>query len=216
MKQITKLIAAAALTVITGTAQAATLTNGSFEDIGSTSLNGGGWSFFNSIPGWTGVPEGEVQSDRTIGQVDAQDGEYYIELDTRQNATISQEVALETGKYMLSFFYSPRVNDPSNGTNDMLFEIAGLLSGSVRNAPDGVYPYRTWTEVSRVFEVAQADTYRLSFTGAGAENESNGCGDCGALIDNVSLAPVPLPASLLFLLAGLASLRMLWARRATA
>ena len=214
MNKVTVMAVAIALAMSASTVSAATVVNGSFEDIGTTTLNGSGWSFFNSIPGWTGDPTGEVQSAPTIGQVDAQDGQYYVELDTNQNSTIYQDISFNAGSYALSFFYSPRVNNPSQGTNDMTYSVAGLLSGSVNSAPNSGFPYETWTEVTDRFSVTTAGTYRLSFSGAGAQNESNGCGDCGALIDNVSIAAVPLPAGALLLLTGLAGLGLSRRRKA--
>lgn len=215
MNKVTVIATAIALAMSASTLSAATVVNGSFEDIGNTTLNGSGWSFFNSIPGWTGAPTGEVQSAPTIRQVDAQDGQYYVELDTNENSTIYQDISFGIGSYTLSFFYSPRVNDASQGTNDMLYSVGNLLSGSVNDAPNLNFPYETWTEVvTDRFNVTTAGTYRLSFSGAGAENESNRCGDCGALIDNVTIAAVPLPAGALLLLTGLAGLGLSRRRKA--
>jgi hypothetical protein len=219
MNRFSTMAAAAALALSATSAMSATVVNGSFEDITGVTLNSSGWSFFSSIPGWTGSPTGEVQSAPTISAVDAQDGKYYVELDTNQNSTIFQDIAFDAGKYKLSFWYSPRVpaaHNPSGSTNDMTFAVGSLLSGSVTGAPNPTFPRGVWTEVSSIFTVATAGTYRLSFSGAGAENESNGCGDCGALIDNVSISAVPLPASALFLLAGIGGLGALRARRRAA
>ncbi len=216
MNKFTKFVAAAALALSGTSAMSATVANGSFEDIGSLTLNSSGWSFFTSIPGWTGSPNGEIQSAPTISAVNAQDGRYYAELDTNKNSTIYQDVMLDAGKYLLSFWYSPRVpasGNPSASTNDMTFAVGSLLSGSVNGAPNAAFPHKVWTEVTSLFTVGTAGTYRLSFSGAGAQDESNGCGDCGALIDNISISAVPLPASALFLLAGIGGLGALRARR---
>lgn len=213
-------LAAAAVTALAAAPTFATtnaVANGSFEDLGDFNLGSRNWGFFSEIPGWTGAPNGEIQSARTIRQVDAQDGAYYVELDSNENTTIYQDVSLFAATYTLSFFYSPRVNDARQGTNDMAFSVAGLLDEQLQGAPSEAFPYRSWTEVTRDFIVETAGTYRLSFSGAGAQNERNGCGDCGALIDNVSLtaritdsapdlAPVPLPAAGWLMLAGIGGL----------
>lgn len=219
MSKITTLLAASCLAFAGAAANAATVTNGSFEDF-SGNLNDSGWNFFSSaqVTGWDGTPNIEIQTQPTL-DLTPQDGSAYAELDTTQNSTLSQSIDFgAAGTYELSFYYSPRVpaqNNPSNSTNDMDFSIVGdegatdgliAMNGSVTGAPNDVYQVGQWTEVTAMFSIQTAGSYLLSFFGAGAENEQNNCGDCGALIDNVSISAVPLPASSLLLLAGLGGL----------
>lgn len=197
----------AALVAGAGAAPAATLVmNGSFEDIGSGSLNNGGWNHFSSVPGWTGSPNVEIQSDKTLSSIDAQDGTHYAELDTNQDAGIFQDLVLDAGNYLLSFWYSPRVDDPSTSTNDMFYSVSEgmttLAGGSVNGAPNPDYPHGVWTEITHYFTVDDTSDVRLSFFADGGSRYS-GCGNCGALIDNISVSAVPLPASGLMLAAGL-------------
>ncbi|SEW18257.1 VPLPA-CTERM protein sorting domain-containing protein [Cognatiyoonia koreensis] len=201
----------AATTAVLATAgSAATITNGSFEDIGSGTLNNSGWNIFASVPGWTGHPNIEIQSDKTLGSIDAQDGDYYAELDTNQNSTISQDLFLGAGSYILSFYYSPRVNATPTTTNDLVFEVVSqsfgsLLFNSISGAPNPAYPHGKWTQVTANFTLVEDDDVSLFFSAVG-EQRTAGCGDCGALIDNVSLSAVPLPVGVLLLLTGLGAL----------
>ncbi len=152
-----KFLAAAVMAAsIASGATASTVQNGSFEDIGAGTLNGSGWNHFSNIPGWTGDPNVEVQSAKTLGSIDAQDGDYYAELDTNQDAGIYQDIALTAGRYLLSFWYSPRVNDLSTSTNDMIYSISNgstLLSGAINGAPNASYPHGVWTEVTGSFKL---------------------------------------------------------------
>ncbi|MCK0096474.1 VPLPA-CTERM sorting domain-containing protein [Yoonia sp. F2084L] len=194
---------AAAMAIATSGASAATVINGSFEDIGDGALNGSGWNIFSSVPGWTGSPNIEIQSDRTLGSIDAQDGNYYAELDTNQDAGIFQNIALDAGSYSLSFWYSPRVNADPTTTNDMSYSVAGAAETYIDNiitgAPNPAYPHGAWTNVVANFTIDSDQTIALSFAALGG-SRFNGCGNCGALIDNVTIAAVPLPAGILLML----------------
>lgn len=197
--------AAAFAAMIASGAAASTLLNGSFEDIGGGTLNSSGWNHFSGIPGWTGVPNIEIQSAITLGSIDAQHGQYYAELDTNQDAGIFQDVALSAGRYILSFWYSPRVDATPTSTNDMVYSVsngASLLSGAINGAPNASYPHGAWTEVTGSFEVATDSIVRVAFAATGGSHHP-GCGNCGALIDNVSISSVPLPAGGALLVAGL-------------
>jgi hypothetical protein len=167
----------------------------------------------------------EVQSEGTLGNIDAHHGDYYVELVTNKVSGFHQDVLLDAGTYLLSFFYSPRVQQNSDSTtnaNDMSYGIEGfdglgvslgdILAGSVVGAPNEAYERGEWTEVSAYFTVAQEQTVRLSFDAIG-DGFTPGCGNCGALIDSVSLAAVPLPAGVLLMLSALGAFG--FARRRT-
>lgn len=177
---------------------AATVTNGSFEDLGGQTIGASNWAIFNNLPGWTPNPNVEVQRDLVIT---AQDGGHYAELDTNQNASIAQQLTFTSmGAYELSFYYSPRVNASSTDTNDLSFALGSLTNGAISGAPNASYPHGVWTKVTSTFSVQTLGDYTLSFTASGI-SKGDPCGNCGALIDNVSVAPVPVPAAG-FLLAG--------------
>lgn len=203
--------------------------NGSFETpfAGAGIRNGGqsferlqsgpgaSWNIWQSIPGWTSAFGAgiEIQSNRTLGQIDAFDGQHYVELDSNDNSSMFQDVLLNRGAHMLSFMYSPRTGNPA--TNGIDYALSGLFGGSV-SGPGLETPLGAWTRVTQVFNVAAAGTYRLSFAASG-RNDSY-----GGLIDAVSIAPdpagalseVPLPAGLVLLAsAGAALLSSRYRRR---
>jgi len=216
-----KTIAAASCAAIIGsTASAATVVNGGFElgpnlDGSWDIFEGAGGDGPTAITGWSADPNIEIQTADTLSQIDPNSGDRYAELDTNTNATIYQDILLDAGTYLLSFFYSPRVNDTSAdaNTNDMSYSVAGL-SGSILGAPTlGEFNYSEWTEVTGYFTVEDDDTtVTLSFQASG-ETPTSGCGNCGALLDDVSIAAVPLPAGLLLMLSAVGAFG--FARRRT-
>lgn len=197
-----------AFVALTGTASAVTVLNGGFEaspgvagiygdtyeDIASGTA-GGSWDGWASLPGWTATDGNyiEVQTELTLGNVDVPFGNYYVELDTESNSSMFQTIALTAGRYLLSFWYAPRVDD--GDTNGIDYSIAGL-SGSV-DGPNGDYERGVWNEISAFFEIEEDGEYDLTFAASGTSDR------LGGLIDNVSIAAVPVPASALLLLGGL-------------
>ena len=203
-----------------GSSQATTVLNGSFEDVsgGSLLLDSGSWKVYGALPGWTTVSGNgiEVQTNPTLGFIDAQDGNRYVELDSHpgggSNTTIRQQVHLGVGRYELSFFYSPRTQDAS--TNGISFSLADAFGGGSMltygevTGPAGPYRVGAWTEVVSGFTVTTAGLFNLDFGATGR-------GDTlGGLIDNVSIAPVPLPAGALLLLTAIGGIAV--ARRRNA
>ncbi len=194
---------------------ASLLVNGSFEldpgvkgKAGSTFANmptsGGSWDIWSALPGWTtapGTPGIEIQTARTLGSIDPQDGNYYVELDSTANATMSQSLFLGVGRYLLSFWYSPRTGNAAS--NGIAFGIDGGTLGTVVDASvSGPDPRQdttqgTWTEILSEFTVGTAGLYTLTFAATGTSDS------LGGLIDNAALtqvpAAVPLPAGGLLL-----------------
>lgn len=226
----------AALAILAGgPAAAATIVqNGSFETgpEGKGLVNNGffsqldmsgkpNWDVWSALPGWTSTGSGiEIQSNRTIGEVDAQDGKRYVELDSHpkpgSNSSMSQDVLLKRGEYLLSFWFSPRAKHGSTeaqlrASNVIDYSVGALVSGSV-TGPSAVLStvIGQWTKITASFIVDKADTYTLRFAASGTENTY------GGLIDNVAIdyvAPVPVPAAGLLLLGGLGGLAALKRRR---
>ena len=202
---------------VAGAANAATVVNGSFEMDPGVAGNFGGdfstlpttdsrtWDVWDGLPGWT-VHSGsgiEIQTERTLG-FSPQDGDRYVELDSHpgpnSNTTIYQDILFEAGYYELSFWYSPRTTNA--GSNGIGFGVDGIFESLV-SGPSGVYPRRTWTEVTYHFEVASDTTQRLFFGATGRQDT------LGGFIDNVSISEIPVPASALLLLGGLFGLGMM-------
>lgn len=199
----------AGLAVTAGAASAASLVqNGSFEDVAGLAGGGtnyGSYGVYNTIPGWTrsaGSSSGiELQNNATLPTTDAQDGNWYVELDSFSNSSMYQDINFtKAGRYVLSFFYAPRTSIA--GDNGIDFDMGGLVWGAI----DDVFP-ASWREVRRGFDVATAGTLRLTFRATGLNTSY------GGFVDNVSVAPVPLPASALLLMGGVAGLGGVAARR---
>lgn len=199
-------------------ANAATIVqNGSFEqDPGIVGLNGnnfadlatpGGanWDIFTTLPGWT-VESGdgvELQTAETIPLM-PYDGNYYAELDGNQNTSISQDITLGLGRYLLSFAYSPRINQI--GTNAISFGVLGLVSDTVEG-PSATYPIGQWTMVTAEFTVTAAGQYTLFFDAASRSDSF------GGFVDNIQVAAVPVPAAGFLLFGALGGLAMLRRRK---
>ena len=225
MKRIAAGIAAT-LALALPAAASTIVTNGSFETGVPGNVAGnhngasygampgyGGWDIWTEIDGWKTVSgDGiEAQTNGTIGEVDAQDGQYYLEMDARGNSTMEQLVSLARGAYQLSFWYSPRSGD--NATNGVDYALGSLVAGTV-TGPSGAEGTAVgqWTQFVSSFSVASAGSFALRFGGSG---RSDGY---GGLIDNVAItaqpSDVPVPAAGLLLLGGVGGLGALRKRRA--
>lgn len=196
-------------------ASAATIVqNGSFEsgipgnalgkNFGSqfSNLNSGpgsSWDVWNSIDGWTRTTGSgiEIQSNRTLSTIDANSGNHYVELDSNNNSGMTQNVFLNAGRYILSFWYSPRTSSPTNGIE---YAVGSLIGGTVNHLNPASAVPGTWTQITRSFLVTTAGSYALNFTATG-QNDSY-----GGLLDDVAIAPVPVPAAGFGLIAGLGML----------
>ncbi|CTQ58290.1 MAG: VPLPA-CTERM sorting domain-containing protein [Roseibium album] len=229
MKSI--MAATVAVTALLGANAAnAMIVNGDFEDtttldptglvkgnkLSNLATTGSSWDVFSEISGWkTTAGAGiEVQTNRTLGSIDAHSGQHYIELDSHpkpnSNSTMEQEVSLGVGTYELSFWYSPRTNDASS--NGIEYSVSdGLLSGFITGpgaSPDT--SVGVWTLVKSLFKVDTAGDYSLSFAATGKQNT------LGGFIDTVNLTAVPIPAAGLLLPVGVAMLGFAARRRKSA
>jgi hypothetical protein len=211
------IISALAVAALGATAaSAATVVNGSFEDptraIGEVNNNAfvdlagssgsSSWDVWSELNGWASTGAGiEIQTDNTIGSVDAQDGEHYVELASHgaadSTSAMKQGITFSAGTYLLSFYYSPRTG--TLGENGIKYGVEGVFAGVVSGPTDDL-KRGEWTEVTQEFTVGDG-TNSLFFSAIAGGNST-----LGGLIDNVSISAVPLPASSLLLLAGLGGL----------
>lgn len=177
----------AALTALTSLAHASLLTNGSFEQPGSTA-----WNHFTNgqVPGWK-TDGGEVIE---IGKpivygVTGADGSNVAELDSTSNIALSQTVQLTAGHYDFSFLFAKRgVNLEGRPTNTCDFDVLWnhVLIGSVS-------PTSSTFQEMHFLVTAATGTNTVTFHGTGASD------GMGALIDRADLQAVPEPVSLLAL-----------------
>jgi hypothetical protein len=156
--------------------------NGSFED---PNIPTGTWSVHQTGAtglGWTTEGQGVEIRDNVAGT--AYDGAQFAELDSHSNSAIQQILQTTVGQsYLLSFAYSPRINQPES-TNGISVTWNGVELGPVSAAGSSSHD---WT----VFEFMVAGTGQdtLKFTAIGT-NDS-----LGGSLDAVSVSAVPIPAA---------------------
>lgn len=132
-----------------------------------------------------------------------------------------QSVQLDAGTYEMSFWYSPREADQTNGIS---YEVSwtdpnqavcvgmtcysGTVSvGDTVSGPGNGTSVGTWTQFKQQFTLDVGTTIEVRFSATGDDDTY------GGLLDSVSIAPVPLPAAGFMLLAGVAGLGAMRARR---
>lgn len=136
MKNIFVAIAGAAVATVglTGAAQAASLTNYSFEE-NSSQLDLGKFSFFNpdAVNGWQTTDTAiEIWGDGFLG-VDAAEGDYFAEINAHNFGSIFQEVSdIEAGQELgFSFLHRAR-----RGTDVMNLAITDLGTDNIFGTDD--------------------------------------------------------------------------------
>lgn len=211
---------------ITTQANANLIVNGSFEDTtGTMTLDRNSWMIFDNITGWDTVsgPGIEIQTNRTLRRINAQDGYNYVELDSHggrdTNSAMSQLLTgLNTGSlYQLDFYYQARTNRGGNDNGINLFwdSVVGtdLSSFTYSNEVFSIDDVKhSDTSIGRATAVAGgwfhfsmdllavSDTMALTFGADGRDNS------LGGLIDNVSMHAVPEPGTLGLFALGIAGI----------
>lgn len=126
----------------------------------------------------------------------------YIDLDGSSSAAgvLSTALALTAGtQYVASFDLG---GNHRNGNSDVVHVSFGSTFATYTITPSSGF-----TTYSVLFTAATTGNYTLSFDDQGGDQ-------MGALLDNVSVAAVPEPASLALLLGGLAAVSLMARRRA--
>ena len=157
--------------------------NGSFED---PDIATGTWSVHNAITGWSTTGAGVEIRDNVAGT--AYDGQQFAELDsdyaTNTNSSISQNVVTTIGQsYLLSFAYSPRINQPAD-TNGISVFWNGALLEDISAAGGGTH---NWTIFEYIVSGTGSDILKFAATGL---DDS-----LGGSLDAVSVNAVPIPAA---------------------
>jgi hypothetical protein len=193
-----------ATAAITPSAQAATnfVMNGSFEQNGLRPNQK--WGVFQNVnPGWYTIDGAGIEIQRSGTVVNAQEGNFYVELDSHNfagpkndgsNTLMGQTLSgLGAGSYQLSFYYHARTNNIESD-NGIRAAIGGeeLLVDTRRNQPGG----NAWQNYTLDFVLQTAGDVELTFGAFGLENT------LGGFVDNVSVVAIPEPTTWLMMLSG--------------
>lgn len=151
------------------------IVNGSFEDPAIPSQQ---YRLTRNIPGWQVDSKAEAEIQHNFaGEGESADGQQHIELDGKENGSISQTVSTEPGRhYVLKFAYSPRPGQPED-TN----RIEVLFNGEIIATVSSVGETTTAWKRYKYDVVAKTRSTVLTFRAAG---KSDGW---GGLLDAVSL-----------------------------
>jgi hypothetical protein len=182
------------------------IVNGSFEDaIGSVIGGEVNWSIQdNPLPNdpvngiWYtqasgtsfGTPGIEVQTNPTLSTIDAHSGTHYVELDGNpspgQSSIVQYFATIPNQQYQFSFWYSPRTGNAAS--NDVFVQF-GSLPFVGEDSFDGTgFTVGTWSLITYFFTATEEQSIVAFFSGPDSDT-------LGALIDDVSVTAVPVPAA---------------------
>ncbi|WP_462176749.1 DUF642 domain-containing protein [Pseudoalteromonas gelatinilytica] len=156
--------------------------NGSFE-ADKISERSGTWQLYNELTNWSSSENAyfEVQTN-LLGEMTAQDGDQYLELNSTKNYRASQKIATTPGEtYEFSLYYSARING-AQGTNNIEVYWNGKLLEALNSSQKG------WTKYTYTIE-ATGTTSEIAIAGTGVAN------GYGGIVDNISVVQVSNPAT---------------------
>ena len=220
MTRIVKtLIATALLSSAAFAAQADTLVlNGSFE---ATNIGSAPWTYLSAVTGWQSSLAGgsafEIQKGATQGGLSgfnstAFDGKQYLELNTTQFTTVSQNLATHAGNsYSLSFAYSGRPDTANHAASAVeVFWGGQKIFSTTAGAQSGWHLY-TIDNLK-----ANGNSTLLSFASIAPSSSVS----YGSYLDAVQVstfhpttAPIPEPGTWALMLTGLLAMGMLVRQR---
>jgi choice-of-anchor C domain-containing protein len=189
-----------AFSLAAGSASAATVQNGSFEAPGTFT---GSFQTFNassaSLTGWS-IDSGSIDLINTYWQSGS--GKYSIDLNGNAPASISQTITdLTIGQlYRLSFLLAGNP-DGAPGVKSLRVSIGSDVQNFTFNTTGKSRGSMGWTGQSLDF-TAGATSLVLRFSALDS-------GVYGPALDDIAIAPIPLPAGAPLLLAGLGALALM-------
>ncbi|HEU4968768.1 PEPxxWA-CTERM sorting domain-containing protein [Sphingomonas sp.] len=180
-------LAVAAILAAAGAFPAQAATN-FFTNFDSIAVPDGSYIIVATAEGWnkSGPGDGIEIQNHAAGLPHSETN--LVELDSNNNSAMSRMI--EAGSYTLSFFYSARPNIPSSSNG-----IDVLLDGvSIFNITGDGGAGTNWMEQTLSFSVGSGA--ELTFAATGTSDS------LGGYLDDISLAPVPEPATWALLIAG--------------
>jgi len=170
--------------LVVGHASANLIVNGSFEQ--PTVFGPGGWALYSNagdVPGWTAVSGYPIEiGNGGVYGVSGYVGNNVMEMDSTGNVKVDQIVATSGGSYTLSFLYAQRAGvAPASGSFKVFWN--GVEVVSLAPTSTAMLLYST--------TVTAAANNTLEFLGTGTQDQY------GALLDDVQLAAVPEPSTII-------------------
>jgi Protein of unknown function (DUF642)/PEP-CTERM motif len=199
-------LALAMLILAAGQAKASDLIiNGDFSapDAATLPNNGSVYKFIYagdpSLTGWT-VTNGSVETDVTVptfGAPTASGNPQNLDLDGNSAGTIAQSFATIVGQtYSLAFYYSNNVYAPVSGAAATISVTGSSLTPFVITHMGATYGSLDWQYAQQTF-VGTSASATLTFASNDPPSDTT-----GILLDNVSVAGVPEPSSIILLALG--------------
>ena len=202
-----KKLTLATLMLLSTSAMANLVQNGSFEDLSGFNLGNSAWGLSSALAGWTNNTgdQFEIQvatnfQSASTGNFSAFnssfDGAHYLELNANQLGSISQILKTTAGQtYHLTFGYSGRSD--SGAGNDSLANVywgGSMVTPTILDAA----PNSGWQTYDFTV-VATGAVTELRFASVGPTNKIS----YGSYLDGVLVTAVPEPGTIALMLSGL-------------